>query len=220
MTITQHLTSGPQLEQAVELQQLSKAAAMVIHCVNHFSGFSLANHGEEMREFLAREGIDDPATLVDSQVSDCGLFALAVWHRIGVHHKFVEAKYVTGMAIAWLTSIAADCNAIRHPVKDGPPKAGALMHYFTPRTNDNHVEFLLSDPEIYPSVWVAFHGGGGRANCGIGIGHSDIKWNMGRPLQEWYDVDALVAAIRAATISHAEPPEPVDQDWGAPHLVD
>lgn len=182
----------------VDSGELTEEQAAVIHIVTNCSGWSLHDHSDELRKFLSR-GVNNPATLLDAHVSTCGLFGLAVWHEVHVQHKLVKAPYVTGMAIAWLDTIARDLGAIRHPAKDGPPKPGALMHYYNAGDNDDHVEFCLSDvTELHGTLWLAHHGGGGRADCGIGIGHSDIKWSSGRPLQAWFDLEALIDNLQVA----------------------
>lgn len=159
----------------------------VVQCVSHFIGFSLDNHGDQLREFLSR-GVDDPETIVDTHVSDCGLFALAVWLGVGVRDEVLSEKYQTGKAIEWLVEIATRHNAVRH-IRDGIPTIGALLHYRTHGKNDDHVEFLLSQPLM--RKWIAHHAGGGRTDCGIGEGTSNILWSLGRPLQAWYDINAL-----------------------------
>lgn len=192
MTVNQNPLSRDQLNTLQHSGELTNAQCGLIEVVQHFVGSSLDHNGDELRNFISRDGIDNPKTLLNPHISDCGLFALAVWHELGVDHKLLGEKYVNGMAIAWCYSIANDLRAVRHPGSDGPPKPGALMHYFTHGKNDSHVEFCLSDPTVFESVWVAFHAGGGRPNCAIGRGSSDIKWNVGRPLQEWYDISALL----------------------------
>lgn len=184
--------------------ELTEQQAAVIHIVTSCSGWSLHNHANELRALLSRN-VNDPNTLLDARVSTCGLFALAVWHGVHVEHKFVDAPYVTGMAIAWLDTIAKDLGAVRSPVHDGPPTPGALLHYYTRGKNDDHVEFLLSDvTELHGTMWLAHHGGGGRADCGIGLGHSDIKWSSGRPLQAWFDLRALTEDNLQLALKHAD----------------
>lgn len=159
----------------------------LVQCVKYYIGFTLENHGDELRYFLSR-GVDDPATIVDTHISDCGLFALAVWLEVGIRDEKLSEKYQTGKAIEWLVEITNRHNATRH-IRDDIPTVGALLHYHTHGKNDDHVEFLLSPPTI--GQWIANHAGGGRANCGIGEGTSNILWNLGRPLQAWYDINAL-----------------------------
>ncbi len=169
---------------------LSIAQDSMVSVVRPWIGASLLVRDQELREFIAR-GVDDPRWELDEHVSDCGLFALAVWHEIGVAHHLCKEKYVAGMAIIWLTQIAHDLQAIRYPRRDGPPVPGALMHYYSRRpSKDDHVEFCLSKPA--KTTWMADHAGGGRQECAIGSGRSDIRWNAARPLQCWYDPDALL----------------------------
>jgi hypothetical protein len=191
MTVNQNPLSHDQLNELQASGELTNEQCSLIEVVQHFVGSNLDHNGDELREFIARDGLDNPKTLLNKHISTCGLFALAVWHELGVDHKLVGEPYVTGMAIAWLHTIANDLRAVRHPRADGPPTVGALMHYYT-NDKDSHVEFCLSHVSVFDSVWVAFHAGGGRTNCGVGRDNSDVKWNVGRPLQEWYDLGALL----------------------------
>jgi hypothetical protein len=188
------------LERELREGTITRKEAQVVHLVAHFLGYSLRNHGSDLRKLLARDGVDNPSQIADVHVSDCGLFGLGVWHRVDVHHPLMSQGYVIGMAIAWLYEIARDLGAIRFPHKDGPPKPGALMHYFHDGKPDNHVEFCLSHVQVYDSVWLAHHGGGGRALGAIAAGHSNILWNADRPLQEWYDIDTLCEARHEAKV--------------------
>jgi len=169
--------------------ELTIAQESIISSVRPWIGASLLVRDQELREFIAR-GVDDPRWELNEHVSDCGLFALAVLHDVGVPHHLVSAKYVSGMAIDWLNQIAHDLKAIRYPKRDGKPVPGALMLYYSPRPSKNdHAEFSLS---MVTGGYMADHAGGGRAECEIGSGRSDIRWNGGRPLQCWYDPDALL----------------------------
>jgi len=183
----------------------------LISLVTSFDGASLLNRGLELREFIAR-GVDDPEReLVDDhkdsrtgqmkRISTCGLFALAVWHTLRVKHELVDEPYKMGMAIAWATKIAWELKAVRYPKKNGAPSAGSLLHYHTPGRNDDHVEFVLSHVlEHEDGRWLASHGGGGREHCGVSVvAESDIKWSSGRPLQCWYDWDAMASERSAYT---------------------
>lgn len=192
MTISSSPLSHDQLNALQRSGELSNGQCALIEVVQHFVGSTLDHNGDELRRFISRDGIDDPRKLLDKHVSDCGLFALAVWHELGVEHKLLSQPYVEGMAVAWCYEIARDLRAIRHPIADGPPKVGALMHYFTHGKPDSHVEFCLSDVAVFDSVSIAYHAGGGRTNCGIGRDHDNIRFNWGRPLQEWYDINALL----------------------------
>ena len=166
----------------------------IIDEVARWIGTSLDNRGQELREFIAR-GIDDPAQILDAHVSDCALFALAVWHSVGIDHPLCNARYENGKAMQWIEEITRDRRAIRYPNRHGTPKPGSVLHYYSHRPSlDDHVEFLMSEVTGNSERgWLAAHAGGGRKNCAIGTGTGDIRWNVGRPLQCWYDPTALLA---------------------------
>lgn len=170
---------------------VSEAERTMVDTIRPWIGSSLKVRGAELRAFIAR-GVDDPNSQLDSHVSDCGLFGLAVWHAAGVDHELLSDPYVTGAAITWLLQIGHDLQAIRYPKREGPPRPGALMHYKTNGHNDDHIEFCLSVARITSHAWQSDHAGGGRSDCGIGAGTSDILWNSGRPLQAYYDANALL----------------------------
>jgi hypothetical protein len=162
----------------------------IVEIVKEYIGDSLLNNKEHLALLIARD-VDDPNNVVQIK-TNCGLFALGVWCKAGVQHKLLDTKYKNGMAIAWVRKIAIDKKALRNYKKDGPPVAGALLHYYTQGKNNNHVEFLLEDPD---EKMVAFHAGGGRANNEIGSGTGNIAWSSGRPLMEWIDPVALLESV-------------------------
>jgi hypothetical protein len=169
---------------------LTDSQQTIIAIVNDWVGSSLLEHGDELRAFISR-GIDDPQGELNDHISDSALFALAVWHAAGVEHKLVIKPYVVGMAATWLVHIAHDLQAIRYPKRDGLPKPGALMQYYSPRPSTNdHFEFDLTQPDFKHGI--AQHAGGGRPHCGIAAGESDVHWSGARPLQCWFDPDALL----------------------------
>jgi hypothetical protein len=160
----------------------------IVDSVRSLIGASLNERCDELCQLIGR-GVDDGRSHLSSKVSDCGLFALGIWKAVGIDHELLGTSYVTGMAIAWVVKIATEKNAVRHVKQDGLPVPGALMHYYSPRPSQNdHVEFCLSEPTP-----MANHAGGGRANCAIGEDTGNILWNCGRPLQCWYDPEALLA---------------------------
>ena len=159
----------------------------IIEIVKSYIGDSLVNNKDDLAELIAR-GVDDPNKVVQIK-TNCGLFCLGVWCLVGVQHDLLKTKYVSGQAIAWVRKIAIDKKALRIYPKDGPPIAGAALHYYTPNKNDNHIELLLSDPDENMN---AEHGGGGRTNNAITSSTSDIKTNYYRKLQEWIDPIALL----------------------------
>ena len=161
----------------------------IVSIVKSYVGDSLLKNKADLAELVARQ-VDDPNQIVQVK-TNCGMFALGVWWLVGVQNPILSQKYVNGMAISWLRKIAIAKQALRTYPKDGIPVAGALMHYYTPGINNNHVEFLLEDPD---DKMVALHGGGGRDNNEISQGTSDISWNYtsSRHLQEWVDPVVLL----------------------------
>ena len=103
----------------------------IIDVVNEWLGASLQYRRDDLQSFIAR-GHDGPILLCEG-VSNCGLFALAVWKASGVKHPLLEQPYQTGMAIAWVKIIATDLGARRSVAKDGLPTPGALCHYYSKR---------------------------------------------------------------------------------------
>jgi hypothetical protein len=161
-------------------------AEFLILTVQKYVGCSYDNRRGELQRLIAR-GVDNPKTCIIRTTSTCGLFALGIMKEIEVPHQLLSKSYQTGAAIAWVRKIGADRGARRLP-GEGTPTAGALMHYYTPGKNDNHVEWLMSDVD---SSGMADHAGGGRSNCEVGAARSNIFSNYFRPLQEWYDINAL-----------------------------
>lgn len=192
---------------------LTHAQRQVVQCCSFFDGMSLDSHPEELRTFLAR-GVDDPASIVDKHVSDCGLFALAVWHSIGVQDLRLTEKYQMGMAIAWLVDIASLYRAVRHPKHDGIPTIGALLHWQTPGKPNDHVSFLTSPVALVRGQWMGECIGGGGHDCGINRSEGNVLWSWGRPLQAWYDINALMPETldEFAASAMQEEPEPAFSD--------
>lgn len=162
----------------------------IVELVTRYVGCSLENRCAELGELIAR-GVDDAEEIVKVR-TNCGMFALGVWHACGVQHELLERPYVNEKAIGWLVTIAHSLGAVRYPKESGRPLPGALMHYWLRDgkvTKSHHVEFCLELPDI---AWHAPHAGGGRPNNEIGQGNGDIRWNAGRPLQCWYDPVSLL----------------------------
>lgn len=159
----------------------------IVEIVKSYIGDSLINNKEDLGILVSRH-VDDPNQVVQIK-TNCAMFALGVWCLVGVQHNLLKSKYKNGMAIAWLRQIAISKGALRTYPKDGVPIAGSLLHYYTTGKNDNHVEFLLENPN---DKFISSHAGGGRNNNEIGSGTSDIRFSIGRPLQEWIDPEFLL----------------------------
>jgi hypothetical protein len=160
----------------------------IVRMVNKYIGCSLINERTKLADLIAR-GVDDPNQVVEVK-TNCGMFALAIMEIAGARHDILNKKYVIGMAIGWVRQIGIDLKALnKYTGKNGPqPKRGDLLHYFSPGANNNHVEWLLSDPN---ENGIAEHGGGGRPNNAITKGTSSILYSSGRPLQEFIDCTKL-----------------------------
>jgi len=176
-----------------EVVQLTHAQSQVVQCCNYFEGFSLDSHADELRKFLSR-GVDDPASIIDKHVSDCGLFALAVWNAVGVNDLRLRERYQIGMAISWLIDIAALQHAVRHVLTDGVPTVGALLHWQTPGKTDDHVSFLTKPITKSRGKWLGECIGGGGSDCAINAAEGNMLWSWGRPLHAWYDINALCSS--------------------------
>lgn len=161
----------------------------IVEFVKSYIGDSLLKNREDLALLLARQ-VDDPNQIVQVK-TNCGTFTLGVWWAVGVQHPLLSSKYKNGMAISWVRQIAIDKKALRKYPQDGNPIAGALLHYYTPGLNNNHVETLLENPN---DKMISLHAGGGRNNNEIGSGTSDITWSyqQTRHLQEWVDPVALL----------------------------
>lgn len=181
------------------MSELTVYRQQVVDAVTPWIGASLLNRADEFRHFIARD-VDDENDQLDEHVSSCGLFALAIWYSLRVNDELVRRPYENGKAITWLVEIAGNLGAVRYPREHGAPTVGALMHYHSPRPSlDDHVEFCLTVPvgestAQGQSRLTAMHAGGGRPHCGVGALNGTIWWNMGRPLQAWYDADALLGS--------------------------
>lgn len=161
----------------------------IVEIVKSYLLDSLLHNKEDLSLLIARQ-VDDPNKVVQI-TTNCGLFALGVWWLVGVQHALLNTKYQNGMAIVWLRKIAQAKGSLRTYPKDGLPVAGSLMHYYTQGHNDNHVEFLLENPN---DKHVALHAGGGRDKNAIASGTGDITWSYhkSRKLMEWIDPVALL----------------------------
>lgn len=166
---------------------MSNSGDTLVALVKKYVGCSLHVHKDDLATLVCR-GVDDPDQSVLIK-TNCGMFALGIMHEAGVVHDLLTQKYKLGMAIAWVRTIGKDLGALKKFSKSEMPKAGSLLHYYTSGKNNNHVEWLLEDPD---DQGCAEHGGGGRTDNAITIGSGNVLWNYGRPLQEWLDPDILL----------------------------
>jgi len=164
------------------------AADKIVRLVNRYVGCSLLNRRDELGLLVAR-GVDDPHQMVIVS-TNCGTSALGIFALAGVQDPLLDHKYVNGMAISWLRQIGINLGAlVKYTGKNGPqPKRGDLLRYNTVGKNDDHVEWLLSNPD---ENGIAEHGGGGRSNNAITKSTSSILVNYYRPLVEFWDCNKL-----------------------------
>jgi hypothetical protein len=156
--------------------------------IRSFVGCSLDNRRDELAALVAFPG-DNPAIDVQFK-TNCGMFALGIWRRLGCRHPLLMGRYKWGMAIGWVLRIAADARALHQP-HTGNPGPGDLVHYATPGKNDDHVEFVMSAPDAHR---LALHAGAGRVHNGVTESDtpSDYTVNAWRPLAHWVETARVI----------------------------
>jgi hypothetical protein len=169
---------------------MNQSNEILVTLVRKYVGCSLLNRKDELGVLVAR-GVDAPNKVVGIK-TNCATFALGIMHEAGVVHPLLEKPYVLGMAVAWVRTIGKDLKALTKYTKDTVLPPGALLHYYTPGKNNNHVEWLLS--EVAPNK-IADHAGGGRSNNAVTLEHGSIDYSAGRPLQEWLDPRFLLPYV-------------------------
>lgn len=161
----------------------------IVQWVRSFVGYSLDNNREELARLVAFPG-DDPAQ--DVQVhTNCAMFALGIWRQLGARHPLLLGHYVNGMALTWALHIARDAGAL-YAAHDGDgPLRGDVCHYATSGQNNDHLEFLTSNPA---SDRHCVHAGGGRERNAIteSPSPSDYTVNAWRPLRHYIDTPTVV----------------------------
>jgi hypothetical protein len=138
---------------------------------------------------LVARGVDDPQAVVAIK-TNCATTALGFLRLMGIEHPLLKTKYKIGMAVAWLVELGGDLG-ILHPYRRDRTvlTPGMLLHYCRPGTNNDHVEWLLGELD---DNGAADHGGGGRVDNGITVGHGPVLTNAGRPLIAYWDVPAAL----------------------------
>jgi lysozyme len=169
-----------------------KPADRIVRLVKSYVGCSLTNRRTDLGNLVGR-GVDNPESVVTIS-TNCATSALGIMAAAGVRDPLLNKPYVSGMAIAWVRQIGINTGALTKYVKGQNPPVGALMHYNTPGTNDDHVEWLLGPVDASGN---ADHGGGGRANNAITQGTGPVLSSLGRPLIEWLDPNKLGIPVLA-----------------------
>ena len=160
----------------------------ILRIARPYDGCSLKNRTSELADLIARK-VDKPAEIVLVK-TNCGMFALGVLAAAGVPHPLLGTPYVSMQAITWLEKIGKDTGALTKYNGDYTSlKPGSLLHYNTPGTNNDHVEFLAST--VRDSGLGDIVGGGKADNLVLYQRNVPVTSNNGRPLDWWLDPDKL-----------------------------
>jgi Putative peptidoglycan binding domain len=177
--------------------------------VHSYAGVSLDHDRKALGELVAR-GVDDPERVVGIK-TNCATTALGFLALLGVDHRLLREPYRIGMAMAWLVEIGNALGIIHEWHGDRSVlHPGILMHYCLPESTNDHVEWLLTEPD---AMGVAYHGGGGRAQNAITVGYGSVLTNAGRPLIHYWDVPAAAQVIPPELMRGAEGPHARYLQW-------
>lgn len=171
---------------------MTPAGDKIARAVESYIGCSPNERPMDLALLVSR-GVDDPMEMLHVW-SNCGTFALGIFHQVGVDHPLLSTPYKSGMAIAWLLKIGRDLGALVTTHSIAELQRGMLMHFSTPGKNDDHVEFCLSDIDSDNSYR---HAGGGHGNDSLTVGEgvSNLATSMGRPLQHLFDPTKLLPKL-------------------------
>lgn len=174
-------------------------ADRIVRLVKSYDGCSLSNRRADLGKLVAR-GVDNPEAVVTIS-TNCATSALGIMAAAGVRDAILNKPYQSGMAVSWVRQIGINTGALVKFDGKTMPKRGALMRYNTAGTNNDHVEWLLSEVDANGN---ADHGGGGRGNNAITVGNGNVLSSWGRPLVEWWDPDKLGIPV----LVQDQPPPP------------
>lgn len=161
----------------------------IVRIVAGVAGCSLETHPERLAAlFLCNEPTAEQARIVSTWKTNCGTTMRAILCLAGCDHDLVVRPYEVGTAVSWVLQAARDCQAVlpARGLKNALPGSG--LWYGTPTKSDDHVEWLLSEPD---ERGIADHGGGGRPKNAITLERGDIRWSRGRPLRAILDVGRM-----------------------------
>jgi len=182
-------------------------ADRIIRLVKSHVGCSLSERRAELGKLVAR-GVDSPEQVVTIS-TNCATTALGIMAEAGVRDAILNKPYQSGMAVSWVRQIGINTGALVKFDGKTMPKPGSLLHYNTPGTNNDHVEWLLGPIDAQGN---ADHGGGGRSNNAITEGTGNVMSSWGRPLVEWWDPDKLGIPVlvqdQPAPVAPPPPPDP------------
>lgn len=179
-----------------------------------FAGLSCAGAGKARYDALIC------ATGFDT-TSGCALVVRGLWRLFfSTPHERITRDYVAGQALADLRMAARAADAVRRPgASMAIPELGDVVHLGGYAGQPEHV-WTCVDPEVHDGAVLGLDGAvlgldGGRRDD---AGHESIEsvehclswlgtglWDRGRPVVEWYDLDALAAAWGVANGGAAVP---------------
>lgn len=172
-----------------------------------FAGLSCAGAGKARYDALiCAPGFDT--------ASGCALVVRGLWRLFfSTPHERITRDYVAGQALADLRMAARAADAVRRPgASMAIPELGDVVHLGAYAGQPEHVWTCIVDPVVAGAVLGL---DGGRRDD---AGHESIEsvehclswlgaglWDRGRPVVEWYDLDALAAAWGVANGGAAVP---------------
>lgn len=168
----------------------------LVRWVTKCNGISLSNRLPELKGLICR-GVDPVSLGSWMWKTNCATSALGFMAAICgdmssalTVHPILARQSVIGMSMPQVMQIGYDTGAIvKYLGPDGPqPKAGDLLHFAILGTNDDHVEWALSEPD---ESGHATTGGGGRPNNAITCGAGFVRASWARPLQHFVNLDAM-----------------------------
>lgn len=180
-----------------DLQPDETPRQRLIRWVKSMNGCSLSNRLTDLQGLVCR-GVDDVSLGSWQWKTNCATSALGFLAAIcgsvqaaGQCHPNLSKRSLIGTSMSWIMQIGYDLNAmVPYKGKSGPqPQPGDLLHYAILGTGDDHVEFLLGEPD--PITGAAVTGGGGRPNNAITFGNGNAFASWSRPLQGFLNLDAL-----------------------------
>jgi hypothetical protein len=174
--------------------------------VRFCDGWSLSHNRDNLAALVGR-GVDPPSSTSVEWRTNCATSALGIVafacgtvEAANAVHALLAKPSENGKALTWLSQIGDAKGAwVAYSTKGAQPAAGDLMWYWNHPTKvndkgetvvvyDDHVEWCLCDTA---QDFTADHGGGGRSDNAITVGSGDIRFNAGRALRKFLNLDKL-----------------------------
>lgn len=160
--------------------------------VRDLGGCSLSTNKAKLQAFIAKDGACiDGADEEVRRRTNCAEFAVAYLAALagGIDdarkiHPLLATPIKNGTSFSVLVQIGNDLGAwISAPDAKTPPPIGGVIWYEINGENDDHAEVMLMPPDE--------HGGGGRPNNAITVGHSDVHASWTRPIHRVLDISRI-----------------------------